>query len=162
MVATRLGAQQTITGRVTENGSGLPLSGVRVAIDDAQSADTTRNEGTYRLSVPDGRAAITLRLTKIGFGPVSRRVAVAAGRAGSENFQLERRALGLDAIVVTGSAGATQVREVGHSIAEIRPSTLAEPIVSVDHLLSAKVPGLMVIPSTGMAGSGREGQNHPG
>ncbi|MEO8575289.1 MAG: TonB-dependent receptor [Gemmatimonadales bacterium] len=153
-LAARLDAQQTITGRVTDNGSGRPLSGVRVAIDDLQSSDTTRAEGTYRLIVPQGRASVTLRLTKIGFAPVRRRVTIPASRSLSENFELERRALGLDAIVVTGSAGATQLREVGHSIAEIRPSSLSEPVVSVDHLLSAKVPGLMVIPSTGMIGSG--------
>jgi len=62
--------------------------------------------------------------------------------------------MGLDAVVITGSAGSTRVREVGHSIAEIRPSTFDEPIVSIDHLLTAKVPGLTVIPSTGMAGAG--------
>lgn len=154
LVAMRLDAQQTITGRVTDNGSGRPLSGARVSIDDALSADTTRVEGTYRLNVPPGRASIIVRVTKIGFGPVTHRVTVSGSRAVSRDFELERRALGLDAIVVTGSAGATQVREVGHSIAEIRPSSLSEPVVSMDHLLAAKVPGLSVIPSTGMVGSG--------
>ena len=154
LIGVPAGAQQILTGRISDSGSGRPLSGVRVAIDDASSVDTTQVGGTYRLALPQGRRTVTVRVAKIGYSPASRRVTVSQLSQLSEDFALERAALGLDAIVVTGSAGATQVREIGHSIAEIRPSAQREPIVSVDHLLSAKVPGLTVIPSTGMVGSG--------
>jgi outer membrane receptor protein involved in Fe transport len=154
LLAPPLGAQQTITGVVTQSGSGRPVSGARLTIDDASSGDTTGETGSYRLTLPPGRPAVTIHAAKIGFIPASRRIDSSGSGTLTENFELTRRAFGLDAVVVTGSAGPTQVREVGHSIAEIRPSTLGEPIVSIDHLLSAKVPGLTVIPSTGMAGSG--------
>jgi TonB-dependent starch-binding outer membrane protein SusC len=149
-----LNAQQTITGRVTVSGSGSPLSGARVTIGDAAPGDTTRANGSYRLTLPQSRQTVTIRVTKIGFAPIARRITVTGAGTLSENFELEQRAFGLDATVITGSAGATQVREVGHSVAEIRPSTFAEPIGSVDQLLTAKIPGLEVIPSTGMAGGG--------
>lgn len=154
VLASPLGAQQTITGVVTESASGRPLSGVRLTIDDASSGDTTRETGSYRLTLPSGRPAVTIRAAKIGFTPASRRINSTSSGTLAEDFELTRRALGLDAVVVTGTAGGTKVREVGHSVAEIRPSAIAEPVASIDHLLSAKIPGLTVIPSTGMAGSG--------
>lgn len=154
LLSSRLGAQQTITGVVTESGSGQPVSGVRVSVDDGSSSDTTSNTGSYHLLISAVRQAVAIRAAKIGFTPVTRRIDLTGAQTFAENFQLSRAALGLDAVVVTGSAGSTRVREVGHSIAEIRPSTYDEPIVSLDHLLTAKVPGLEVIPSTGMAGSG--------
>jgi TonB-dependent SusC/RagA subfamily outer membrane receptor len=46
------------------------------------------------------------------------------------NFELVPRALGLEEIVVTGSAGPTRVREIGHSIAQIDPAHIPEPIIS--------------------------------
>ena len=153
-LAVPVGAQQTVTGVVTESGSGQPLSGVRVTIDGASSGDTTRATGSYRLNLPPGRGVVTIRAAKIGFTPASHRINATGSGPLARNFELDRRALGLDAVVVTGTAGATKLREVGHSVAEVRPSTLPEPVVSIDHLLSAKVPGLTVIPSAGMAGSG--------
>ena len=69
------------------------------------------------------------------------------------NFELVPRALGLDEIVVTGSAGPTRVREVGHSIASIDPVRIPEPIISIDNMLAGKVPGLVVVQNSAMAGS---------
>lgn len=147
-------AQQTIIrGRVAESGSARPVSGVRVSAGTS-AADTTAVNGDYRIVVPSAPASIRIRVTKIGFVPTERMVNAGRGGSAVANFEIEKRPLGLDAVVVTGSAGATAVREIGHSIAQIRPADLSEPILSVDHLLAAKVPGLSVIPSTGMAGSG--------
>ena len=154
LLTSPLAAQQTVIGVVTEAGSGQPVPGARVTIDDGLASDTTANNGSYRLLLPPGRSAVTIRATKIGFAPATRRINITGTQTVAENFQMSRAALGLDAVVVTGSAGSTRLREVGHSIAEIRPSSYDEPIVSLDHLLTAKVPGLEVIPSTGMAGSG--------
>lgn len=137
-----------------EASSGRPLSGARVNIDGSPASDTTRANGSYRITLSDGRGGLTIHVTKLGFSPVERRIVLGAAITFVENFVLQQRPLGLDAVVVTGSAGPTQVREVGHSIAQIRTAEIAEPIASTDHLLTSKVPGLIVIPSTGLAGSG--------
>jgi outer membrane receptor protein involved in Fe transport len=144
-------AQQVVTGSVTEQGSRLPLSGAHVSI--GRSGDTTRANGSFRV-IADQAAQLKLRVTKLGFLPVERIVRTSGPGAVVVNVELRRTAIGLDAVVVTGSAGATQVREVGHSVAEIRPASYGEPISSVDQLLTARIPGLMVIPATGMAGGG--------
>lgn len=144
-------AQQVITGTVTEQGSRVPVSGARVSL--GSSVDTTRANGSYNLRAA-GAGQSNLRVIKLGFLPVQRSVRLSGSGAVVVDVELRRGAIGLDAVVVTGSAGATQVREVGHTVAEIRPASFAEPIASVDQLLTAKIPGLTVIPSTGMAGGG--------
>ncbi len=151
LFASKAHAQQVISGSVLEKGTGKPVSGARVSIAGA-AADTTLADGSFRVTVSAREA--TVRVTKLGFAPATRRVTLQGRASVSETFELEKRVLGLDAVVVTGTAGATQVREVGHTVAEIRPANLPEPILSMDHLLAGKVPGLQVIPGTGLAGSG--------
>ena len=70
------------------------------------------------------------------------------------NFELVERPLGLNAVVVTGSAGPTEVRSIGHSVAQIKSSDIREPVSSVDQLLTSRVPGVSVTTGTGLAGSG--------
>jgi outer membrane receptor protein involved in Fe transport len=152
LAALPLNAQQAVSGRVLETGTGRALSGARVTIDNA-TADTTLADGSYRIAFPTGRTSVMVRVTKIGFAPLTRKVELPRNPTIAD-FELTPRALGLNAIVVTGSAGATQVKKVGHSVAEIRTTSMAEPVASVDNLLVARVPGLTVIPGTGMAGGG--------
>lgn len=147
-----LGQSRTIRGRIVESGSRLPLSGARVSTGFA--ADTTTSSGEYRLSVAGSESAVRIRVTMLGFVPAERDVSFARGLTAEANFEMKQSPLGLDAVVVTGSAGPTAVREIGHSISQIRPSEVPEPIVSVDHLLASRLPGVAVLPATGMAGSG--------
>ena len=48
------------------------------------------------------------------------------------------------------------MREVGHSVAQITPSQLPEAIISMDHLLSSKVPGMSVLTGSGLSGAGAQ------
>lgn len=95
-----------------------------------------------------------IRVTKLGYVPLERELGPDGAMRVTADFELTVRPLGLDAVVVTGNAGPAQLRSVGHSIAEIRPADIKEPLTSVDHLLMSRVPGVAVIPSTGLAGSG--------
>ncbi len=146
-------AQVSIQGRVSERGTGRPISGARVTVG-ATASDTTRADGRYRIAVTIGNSLRTLRVTKLGYVPAEKSVSIEAGSSASHDFELESRPRGLDDIVVTGSAGPTAVRSVGHSIAQIRPADVPEPIASIDHLLTSRIPGVSVLPSTGMVGSG--------
>lgn len=141
-----------VTGRVTERSSGRPLSGARVSV--GPQTDTTNSAGEFRVHAPRSSGTLLVRVTKIGFVPQVRSLGAGTGATLSASFELERRAMGLDEIVVTGSAGATEIRSVGHSIAQIRPADVPEPVASIDHLLTSRVPGVSVLPSTGMVGTG--------
>src|SRR6185436_18955279 len=60
LLALPLSAQQPITGVVTESGSGQPVSGVRVTLDDGSASDVTGTTGAYHLILPAGRSAVTI------------------------------------------------------------------------------------------------------
>jgi outer membrane receptor for ferrienterochelin and colicin len=143
---------RVIHGRVSERGSALPVGGARVSVGAV--ADTTSSDGVYRIALANaGASGSTIRVTRIGFTPSERAVPSGANQL-EMNFEMEKAPLGLDAVVVTGSAGPTEVRQIGHSISQIRPADLPEPFASVDHLLASKLPGVAVLPGTGLVGSG--------
>ncbi|HVF38842.1 MAG TPA: TonB-dependent receptor, partial [Gemmatimonadaceae bacterium] len=140
-----------VTGRVRDATTHAPVAGARVAIPGATRGTVTDDEGRFQLDVGQAREVI-VRVTMLGFVPEQKRVAT----GGEVAFELVRRALGLDEVVVTGSAGPTRVREVGHSVAQIIPSRISEPVPSIDNMLAGKVPGLSVLQSGGMAASGSQ------
>jgi outer membrane receptor protein involved in Fe transport len=111
-------------------------------------------DGRYSVAAAVTAGTVNIRVTRIGYRPATRSVSAAGMTRVTADFVMESRPMDLDAVVVTGGAGPVQVRSVGHSVAQIRVADLPEPVVSVDHLLNGKVPGLMILPSTGLAGSG--------
>jgi hypothetical protein len=91
LLAPPLGAQQPITGVVTESSSGHPVSGVHFSVDDGSSTDTSDTAGGYHLMAPAGRPIFTIRAMKIGFTPAARRINSAGSATLVENFQITRQ-----------------------------------------------------------------------
>ena len=149
------GQAAQITGQVTEAGTHRPLAGAHVTIAESGRSVVTDREGRYRISRGTPGQLVTLRAILLGFAPAVRRLSADSVTAPID-FEMTPRALGLDEVVVTGTAGPTRVREVGHSIAQIIPSQIPEPIVSMDNMLAGKVPGMSVLQSSGQAGSGSQ------
>ena len=149
------GQAAQITGQVTEAGTHRPLAGAHVTIAESGRSVVTDREGRYRISRGTPGQLVTLRAILLGFAPAVRRLSPDSVTAAID-FEMTPRALGLDEVVVTGTAGPTRVREVGHSIAQIIPSEIPEPIVSMDNMLAGKVPGMSVLQSSGQAGSGSQ------
>ncbi len=144
----------TITGVVTAS-SMAPLSEVQVFIVDTSMGGLTAANGRYLIrNVAPG--TYELRAMRIGYEAVTQSVTVTAGQAATVDFALPIQALGLDEIVVTGTAGAARRREVGNSIVQISASDVASPPVSVDQLLQSQAPGLMVSAGNGSSGSGAQ------
>jgi TonB-dependent SusC/RagA subfamily outer membrane receptor len=92
----------------------------------------------------------------MGYRSVDEDVTVPAGGVARVDLVLGRDVLGLDAIVVTGSVRRARRREVAHSVAEISPPAIVEPTTTVDQLLSARLPGVVVQRGSGLVGSGSQ------
>ncbi len=150
-------AQQTagtITGQVTAR-SGAALSEVQVVIVGTQQGALTATNGRFLIqNVAAG--TYQLQVIRIGYATQTQQVTVEADQVAVANFVLADEALGLDEIVVTGTAGAARRREVGNSVAQLSVANMAAPNASVDQLLQAQSPGLLVSQSNGMAGSGAQ------
>jgi outer membrane cobalamin receptor len=147
MTAAAGSAQQAglgrITGRVNDAASQAPLADVQVYLVGANLGSLSRATGAYViLNVPAG--SYELRAERIGLTTVSRQITVAAGQAQEVNFEMASQALGLDEIVVTGTAGASRRREVGNSIAQINTAELPVRATTAGELLLSAAPGVDV------------------
>jgi outer membrane receptor protein involved in Fe transport len=150
------GAQEArVTGRVTETGSGRAVQGARVTIAETGAGTISGPDGRYQLPRGPVDRDLTLRVVLLGYSPGVRRIP-AASASPTIDVEIAPRVLSLDEVVVTGTAGPTRVREVGHSIAQINPSQIPEPVPSIDNMLAGKVPGMTVLQSSGMAASGSQ------
>jgi len=144
----------TIIGGVTTR-TGAPLADVQVFIVGSQYGGLSAGNGRYIIrNVPVG--AYQIRAIRIGYESTAQSVTVTAGQSAVVDFTMADQALGLDEIVVTGTAGAARRREVGNSIVQIEAASLVSPPLSVDQMLQARSPGLLVSAANGSSGSGAQ------
>jgi TonB-dependent starch-binding outer membrane protein SusC len=142
----------TISGRVIGE-SEQPIVGAQVRLVGTGLGTLTGEGGRYSIvNVP--AAEYRIRVQMIGHRPVEVPVRVAAGQTLTQDFTMRRQVLELDALVVTGTAGAARQREVGNSISQIDMAKVAEPPVNVGQLLQGRTTGMTVMTSSAMAGSG--------
>ena len=90
-----------ITGKVTDQQTGEPLASARVFVVGGLTVAVTRGDGTYRLAVPAGTQE--LRVSAIGYTTGRATVPVTPGGTATHDFALERAAVALEEIAVTGS-----------------------------------------------------------
>jgi len=149
-------AQETgrITGQVTGR-SGAPIPGVQVYLSATNQGTLTTENGRFLItSVATGTHV--LRAERIGYQGVEQQVTVTADESVVINFTLAEQALGLDEIVVTGTAGSARRREVGNTVAQINVAELPAPPPNVDALLQSQSAGILVGQGNGSVGSGAQ------
>jgi TonB-linked SusC/RagA family outer membrane protein len=145
-------ATGTVSGRVTAD-NGQPLAGAQVSLRGTGLGTRTGDNGRYTIvNVPVGQ--YRLRAQMLGHRPVEDSVTVVAGQTVTRDITMRVEALGLDAIVVTGTAGAARQREVGNAVTQINVENLPAPPANIGQLLQGRAAGVTVMPSSGMAGSG--------
>ncbi len=144
----------TVAGSVTDAASQRPVESVQVHLVGTGLGTLSRDNGRFIiLNVPAG--TYTLRAERIGYTAVEEEITVGAGATVQQDFALAAQALGLDEIVVTGTAGAARRREVGNSISQLNvEEEIVGPPTNVDVLLQARVPGMSVTQSSASSGGG--------
>ncbi len=146
-----------VRAKVIDAATRAPLSNAQVLVSGTQIGGLTNAAGEVALGgVPAG--SHTLRVQLIGFRPAEQTVEVpgGGGSAVDVEIQLHRVAIELDAVVVTGTAGATQRRAVANAVGNISAAdvqTIA-PAPQVSNLIAGRSPGVVVVPGTGMIGAG--------
>jgi TonB-linked SusC/RagA family outer membrane protein len=156
--STNLAAQAgTVTGQVTDGRTRAPISAAQVAIRALSVGSLTQANG--RFLIPNVAAGThTVEVSRIGFTAVTQQVVVRAGEAVAINVELTEEAIGLDEIVVTGTAGATQKRALGQSVARLdaAEAIAAAPVMDVQNMLQGRIAGAFVRQSSGVIGQGPE------
>ncbi|MDQ6888087.1 MAG: SusC/RagA family TonB-linked outer membrane protein [Gemmatimonadota bacterium] len=142
-----------VAGTVLVEGSQRPLGGAQVSIAGQPGKGAFSDaSGRFRITgVTGDQVTVSARL--IGYGPRSQ-----VARVGATNVRIELpvRALDLDRVVVTGTAGGEQRRAIGNSVATVNAADVLAntPVPSVQDLINGRAPGVVVMPGTGMVGSG--------
>lgn len=144
----------TITGTVTDAVSERPMGSVQVHVVGTGLGTLSRDNGRYIiLNVPAGTH--TVRAVSIGYGQTDVEVTVSGGGTTQQDFALRAQALGLDEIVVTGTAGAARRREIGNTVSQLNvDQDVVEPPTNVDALLQARIPGMSITQSSASSGGG--------
>ena len=152
--ATHASAQTTgtVSGKVTEQGTGSALQGVSVLIIGTQRGALTREDGGYRFTSPVG--SYELQVRRIGYTTQRRAIVVAAGGTVTGDFALEKSASTLNAFAITGTR-RTSERTVSEASVPIDVISAAEMKqtgrTETSQILQMLVPSLN-FPRTSIAG----------
>ena len=157
--AGTLDAQVTasIRGQVVDAVTQRPLSGAQVSVTGTRLGALSNASGNFLvLNVPVGEQ--TVRAQLLGYATSEESVTVIAGQLTVLNIAMGQRAIALDELVVTGTAGATERRAVGNSVSRFQATDVVDnvPVTDVQELLQARTPGLSIISNGGGAGDGSQ------
>ena len=153
LAAAPAGAQQgEISGVVVEAQSQRPVPGAQVTVQGQTRSAVTDPEGRFRITGVTG-TQVTLQVDRLGYGRATRSATV--GQTGLR-VALAEAVLSLDALVVTGTPGSTEVRRLGNAVHTINAADVVEraPVNDVQQLLNGRAPGVVVMPGSGAVGSG--------
>jgi outer membrane receptor for ferrienterochelin and colicins len=138
VVPTQVLAQTgTVTGTITESRANQPVGGARVQALSATTvvaATQSRDDGTYRLSVPAG--AYTIVVNRIGYRPGNASVTVTAGVAATANVVLSERVVELNPVVTTASRREEKALSAPASVSVIEVREIQErpAVTAADHV----------------------------
>jgi len=143
-----------ITGRVTVSGSGSPLQDAIVGIVGAVGGARTNESGEYRLRAPNGDVMIQVRA--IGYKRQTLRAAAAQTTA---DFALERDALQIEGVTITGAATTIDKKNAATATASVNSEELNRvSAVSLENAMQGKVIGANINMNNGAPGGGGQVQ----
>jgi TonB-dependent SusC/RagA subfamily outer membrane receptor len=145
----------TIVGRVVDSTSNAPVVGASVQVEGTPLGAVTDTAGQYRIAgVAQGQQTLVAR--RVGYAPRRRTVTVGSDGELTVDFALAPAATSLDVVIVTGTAGGQQQRELGNAVGNVNaPDVLAKSQApDMSSLLNSRVAGVSIVPSTGRLGAG--------
>ena len=153
---TSAAAQATgrVRGRVVETGTNRPVADAQVIVVGGSIGAVTNEAGDYSIAnVPSGTRTIEVR--RLGYARRSQSVAVQASGEVRADFELSPAASQLDAVVVTGTAGAVEKRTVGNAITQINVADVTDrtTVSNVTDVLQARSPGVQIEAGSGTPGT---------
>jgi TonB-linked SusC/RagA family outer membrane protein len=145
-------AQGVVAGSVVTQGGQRPLGDVQVTVEGTTLGASTDASGHFRIA---GVTGATVRLTarRIGYAPTT-----VTARVGQTDVAIvmNERALELNQVVVTGTAGVAEKRAVGNAVSTVKAADVVatQPVRNVQDLLTGRAAGVAVIASSGQVGTG--------
>jgi TonB-dependent starch-binding outer membrane protein SusC len=140
-------AQRTVTGTVTEAGTGEPLAGVTVVVQGTTVGASTNIDGEYSIRVPQGRNI--LEFSFVGF----RTAVETIGDRTTINVELSEDLQLLDEVVVTGY-GTLSRRQLTSSIGQVSSRDIEDvSLTTAESAIQGRVSGVQFTTNSGVLGS---------
>lgn len=138
----------TVSGTVTAASDGMPLPGVSIVNVNEPTVGTQADfDGNYELTVSDGNTS--LRFSYVGF--ISRVIAV--NNQTNLNVILDDDVANLDEVVVVGY-GTQKKATVTGAVTAVKGAVLeASPAISISNSLAGRLPGVVIIQTSGEPGN---------
>lgn len=151
--ATEVQAEGTVRGRVSDLGSGAPISGAQVSIPATHQGGVTDDNGAFTIAhVAVG--PVVLRAQRIGFEPQERSIVVPDNGFVTANFAMKHTAVALSGVVVTAT-GQERRREIGNAISTVDAADISRsPVTNTQDIIGGRVPGATVLSNSGQPGAG--------
>ena len=147
----------TIAGTVTAIGTNEPLPGAQITVVGRAPRAVSDARGQFLLSgfTEGAGTPMTLSVRRIGY--TLARVTV---HVGDKNVRvaLSVNSASLEAVVVTGTPGATEKRELGNAITTVNAADVmqAASVPSLQSLINGRAPGVVIMPASGAVGTGSQ------
>ncbi len=149
LLCFQLAIAQTVdvSGKVTDE-NGNPVANASVTERGTKNGTTTDASGVFKFSV---RRNATLEISSIGFETL--RISAASG--GTVNVKLSAANTSLTEVVVTASGIRREKKALGYAVATVDKKQLElRPEGDPMRLLQGKAPGVNILNSSGISGSG--------
>lgn len=139
---------RTITGRVVDDSTNLPLQGVTINVKNGAQTAVTNGEGFFTINIPSSGAV--LQYSYVGYEYGERNIT----SSGEVNIRMKKVDVKMDEVVVIGY-GTQRRSNLTGSVATPDMGKIAElPVSSLAEALKGQIPGLNV-----SGGSQRPGDN---
>jgi iron complex outermembrane recepter protein len=133
----------SLTGIVTDKGSGKPIAGASIAIPDLRTGTVTDSDGKFSLSkLPAG--SYLVQVSFIGYGTFNEKVNFSTTR--ELNVQLKPSTIEEAEVVVTGVSKATEIRRDPVPIVAVGKSYMQEHSAATNVIDAiANLPGIAAV-----------------
>ncbi|RLB61156.1 MAG: SusC/RagA family TonB-linked outer membrane protein, partial [Deltaproteobacteria bacterium] len=139
----------TISGKITDESS-TPVIGATVQIEGSSAGTITDIDGNFKFEVSLAAGDYVLTVRSVGYVTKKETVSLGSAPEVSVDFSLQNDVLSLSEIVVTGTGGLTEKRQLGNTIATLSGSEIAAAgSVDVTNSLSGKMAGIQVMQNSG-------------
>lgn len=134
-----------VDGTVTDRGGNpLPLVNVRVAGTTQGTATTV--DGEYTMHIETDQGQVTIVFSSIGY--ISNNVSVS--KSGTFNVELEEDLLGFEEVVVTGTSGSTEKRQLGNAISTVNAGSIRNAdAIDITQAMAGKITGALIKQTSG-------------
>ncbi|MBL0271633.1 MAG: SusC/RagA family TonB-linked outer membrane protein [Chitinophagaceae bacterium] len=136
-------AQRVISGKVTDD-KGKPLPNVSVLIRGTTTGTTTKDDGTYSLTIPANAKALVF--SSVDMSPVEK----AIGSGATLDATLKNEDKTMSEVVVTAFGIKKDKKTLGYGVTQINAEELTRShTTNITNALAGKIPGVRVSGSGG-------------